>query len=214
MKGNDKEAVDRLANDVLKPHLLSLVRGKRDNIITKIKPGEQIVEKEEKLEKIRKDIIQLQCDKCDNTYTTKEELGKQKGDHHVGTKRKEVVQPPEDVKENKDNIEDTDSDTEDDESQCKFDCNICGKQLFANSKGVALKAMISHKRNEHNMEIDVIDIRLCEVCGLKSRSEAHLKHHRRDDHMIKSESMSPPYKKKKDDGQEKVSELINILLEK
>ena len=86
--------------------------------------------------------------------------------------------------------------------------------MFANSKGVALKNMITHKRNEHNMEIEVIDIRLCDVCGLKSKSEAHLKHHRRDEHLIKSESMSPPYKKKKDDGHKKVSDLINVLLDK
>ena len=200
MKGSDKEAVDLLANNVLKPHLLSPMSGKGDTIITKNKPGEK--------------NIQLQCDKCDDIVTTKEEMVKHKGHHHVGIKRKEVVQPAEDLNKNKDNKDDTKSDTEDDEEDYNFDCDICGKQLFSNSKGFALKAMITHKRNEHNMEIEVIDIRFCDVCGLKSKSEAHLKHQRRDDHLIKSESMSPPYKKKKDDGHKKVSELINVLLEK
>ena len=190
----------------------TLIRGKSDNIIAMKKPKEPAMGKPE--QKKVSETIKILCDKCNNIFKTNKELMKHKGDHHVGTKRKDVVQPPTNLQKNKDSQEDTDSDTEEDKSQHKFDCNICGKQLYANSKGVALKTMITHKRNEHNMEVEALNIsRVCDTCGFSSKSEAHLKHHRRDDHLIKSESMSPPYKKKKDDGQKEVSELLDAVLE-
>ena len=59
MKGNDMEAVDLVANSMLKPHLLSLIRGDKMHIITQRKHDETLTIKENlKIE----DDIKMCCD--------------------------------------------------------------------------------------------------------------------------------------------------------
>ena len=49
------------------------------------------------------------------------------------------------------------------------------------------------------MELDHPDIGTCSICGFRATSETNMKDHKRNDHLSKTDSMSPPHKKIRDD---------------
>ena len=89
---------------------------------------------------------------------------------------------------------------ESDEEENDYECKVCGLILHDKSKGIALGKLINHTRVAHNMNIDYQEPHICNLCGLKTFSDNDLRLHKRNDHLTKSDSMSPPHKRIKDDG--------------
>ena len=302
MKGSDVEAVDFVANSMLKPHLLSLIRGDTSHIITQRKHEETLTIKENRIIDDDKKVCcgqcgkdfktrieveshreithmgtkakaQSKCTECDKTMGSKQNLDIHMSCmHKKGVKRNAEPTSPKvpvwkgeykctmcklsmgskadldnhmscmhKVKEykclncdgqfedengltghklkcldqhgsvqpikNNDLVTDVE---ESNEEENIYECKVCGLILHNQSNGLALGKLFNHTRVDHNMDIDHQEPHICNLCGLKTFSDNDLRLHKRNDHLTKSDSMSPPHKRIKDDGKIDPPSVMNV----
>ena len=224
VKGHTMEAVTLFAEKILKPHLISLIKGDSMNQIRSKKPQEQTIKGNQDSpcsvplpeENIKE---RNSCDLCGKQCKNKNGLNIHMGRCHPdqtplrqGEAKKPTMEP-------------------------KYECSYCD-MMFPTKLHLHLHISVMHNTAVSNQKEDVRSGLMCDICNqMFSDGEVYIKHtischdketgekrvhqpdsedlvktHKRDQHEIDSPTVSPPPKKKKGTS-EKVNDIIDNVLE-